>query len=88
MAERPEYTDPQRPHHRERHLRTPSGELTHEQKLRRQRTHVNVLTLVLVAVLAMLAYAAAFDLDHWAEWIVFGGICFAAVGFMVAVQSR
>ena len=88
MAERPEYTDPQRPHHRERHLRTPSRELTHEQKLRRQRTHVNVLTLVLVAVLAMLAYAAAFDLNHWAEWIVFGGICFAAVGFMVAVRSR
>ena len=88
MPERPEYTDPQRPHHRERHLRTPSGELTHEQKLRRQRTHINLLTLVLLAVLAMLAYAAAFDLDHWAEWIVFGGICFAAVGFVVAVQSR
>jgi len=77
-----------RPHHREHSLRTPSGELTDEQKLRRQRTHINVLTLVLVAVLAMLAYAAAFDLDHWSEWIVFGGICFAAVGFMVAVQSR
>jgi hypothetical protein len=39
-------------------------------------------------VLAMLAYAAFFDLDHWAEWIVFGGICFTAVGFAIAVHSR
>ena len=23
-----------------------------------------------------------------AEWIVFGGICFTALGFIVAVQSR
>jgi hypothetical protein len=88
LAERAEYTDPQRPHPREHHVRTPSGELGHEQKLHRQQTHLNVLTLVLLAVLAMLAYAAFFDLDHWAEWIVFGGICFAAVGFAVAVHSR
>ena len=69
-------------------MRTPSGGLSHEQRLRRQQRHINVLTLILVVVLAMLAYAAAFDLDHWAEWIVLGGICFAAVGFLVAVQSR
>jgi hypothetical protein len=54
----------------------------------RQRGHVRILTLVLLAVLAMLAYAAAFDLNHWAEWIVFGGICAVAVGFMIAVHSR
>jgi hypothetical protein len=55
--------------------------------VRRQQRHLQVLTVVLVAVLAMLAYAAAFDLDHWAEWIVFGGICFTALGAIVAVHS-
>jgi len=88
MAERPEYTDPQRPHHREHHVRTPTDELSHDEKLRRQQRHITVLSLALVAVLALLAYAAAFDLDHWAEWVVFGGICATAVGFMVAVHSR
>jgi hypothetical protein len=88
MAERPEYTDPQRPHHREHHVRTPTDELSRDEKLHRQQRHIAVLSLVLVAVLALLAYAAAFDLDHWAEWIVFGGICATAVGFMVAVHSR
>jgi fatty acid desaturase len=88
MADPQEYTDQQRSHRRERHVRTPTRELTHEQKLRRQQGHIRVLTLVLLVVLAMLVYAAAFDLDHWAEWIVFGGICATAVGFMVAVHSR
>jgi hypothetical protein len=88
MSEREQYTDPQRPHHRERHVRTPTGELSHEQMLRRERGHVRILTLALLAVLAMLAYAAAFDLNHWAEWIVFGGICAVAVGFMIAVHAR
>jgi hypothetical protein len=88
MAEGQEYTDPQRRHHREHHVRTPSDELSHEQKLRRQQTHINVLTLLMLAVLALLVYAAAFDLDHWAEWVVFGAICATAVGFMIAVHSR
>jgi len=88
MADQKEFTDPQRPHHGEHHLRTPTAELSHEQKLHRQQTHINVLTLLMLAVLALLAYAAAFDLDHWAEWIVFGGICATAVGFMIAVHSR
>jgi hypothetical protein len=88
MAERPQYTDPQRPRHHERRVRTPTGELAHDQKLRRQQGHIRALTLVLLAVLALLAYAAAFHLDHWAEWIVFGGICAAAVGVMIAVHSR
>jgi hypothetical protein len=42
----------------------------------------------MVAVLALLAYSAAFDLDNWAEWVVFGGICATAIGIMVAVHSR
>ena len=88
MAERQQYTDPQHPHRREHRVRTPTGELTHEQKLHRQQAHIRLLTLALVAVLALLVYAAAFDLDHWAEWIVFGGICATAVGFTVAVHSR
>jgi hypothetical protein len=60
MGEREQYTDPQRPHRRERYVQSPTGELSHEQLLRRQRGHVRILTLVLLAVLAMLAYAAAF----------------------------
>ena len=47
-----------------------------------------MLSVVLLAVLAMLAYAAAFDLNHWAEWIVFGAICFTALGAIIAVNTR
>jgi hypothetical protein len=50
--------------------------------------HIRILTLVLIAVLAMLAYAAAFDLDHWAEWVVLGMICLTALGAMVAVHRN
>ena len=80
--------DPQAQPHHEHHVRTPTHELPHEERLKRERFHVTVLTFVLLGVLAMLAYSAAFDLDHWAEWIVFGGICFAALGTIVAVKSR
>jgi len=62
-------------------------ELPHAEKVRRQQRHLQILTVVLLAVLAMLAYAAAFDLDHWAEWIVLGGICFTALGTIVAVHT-
>jgi hypothetical protein len=55
--------------------------------VRRQQRHLQILTVVLLAVLAMLAYAAAFDLDHWAEWIVLGGICFTALGTIIAVHT-
>jgi hypothetical protein len=86
MAE--EFTDPQRPHHRGRHVRTPTDELSHEEKLSRQRLHINILSGVLVLVLLLVAYAAAFDLDSAAEWIVLGGICATAIGAIIAVQSR
>ncbi|HEX6117724.1 MAG TPA: hypothetical protein VFY99_11540 [Solirubrobacterales bacterium] len=80
--------DPQAPPHHEHHVRTPTHELSHEQRLERERFHVTVLSVALLAVLAMLAYSAAFDLDHWAEWIVFGAICFTALGTVVAIKSR
>jgi hypothetical protein len=83
-----EFTDPAAPHHREHHVRTPTGELSHEQKLARQRTHVTILSSVLVLVLLMLAYASIFDLNSWAEWLVLGAICFTAVGVLVAVSTR
>ena len=86
MAEREEYTDPQRAHHREHHLRTPTAELDHEARLRRERTHRDVLTGALVLVLLMLVYSAAFDLDSWPEWVVFGGICAVAIGAIIAVS--
>jgi hypothetical protein len=88
MAESRQYHDPQRHESRgQHHLRTPTSQLSHEQKLRRQQLHLNVLSGVLVLVLLMLGYAAAFDLDHPAEWIVLGGICFTAIGVMVAVHT-
>lgn len=70
------------------HLRTPTSQLPHEEKLHRQQRHIQILTAVLLAVTALLAYSAAFDLDHWAEWIVFGGIVATVIGAMIAVHSR
>jgi membrane protein YdbS with pleckstrin-like domain len=81
-------TDPQASRHREHHLRTPTSELPHDAKLRRQARHMQLLTGALVLVLAMLAYSALFDLDSWSEWVVFGVICATAVGTMVAVFTR
>jgi membrane protein YdbS with pleckstrin-like domain len=83
-----EFTDPLAPHHHEHHLRTPTDELSHQQKLARQRGHVTVLSLVLVLVLLMLAYASIFDLNSWAEWLVLGAICVTAVGALVAINVR
>ena len=83
-----EFTDPSAPHHSEHHVRTPTDELSHEQKLARQRTHIDVLSGVLLLVLLMLVYASAFDLNSWAEWLVFGVIIFTAVGTMVAIRTR
>jgi len=80
-------TDPQASHHHEHHVRTPTNELNHEEKLRRQARHLQILTGVMILVLAMLVYAAACDLDSWAEWVVFGAICATAVGAIIAVTT-
>ena len=81
-------TDPQASGRREHHLRTPTNELPHEEKLKRQERHLQILTGAMLLVLAMLAYSALFDLDSWAEWVVFGAICATAVGTIIAVYSR
>jgi hypothetical protein len=83
-----EFTDPSAPHHQEHHVRTPTGELSHQAKLARQRTHITILSGVLVLVLLMLAYASIFDLDSWAEWVVLGAICATALGALIAVNTR
>ncbi len=77
MAEAPEH----HLHH------TPTGALPHAQKIARQQNHIRILTGVLVLVLAALAYAAAFDLNSSAEWIVFGMIIFTVAGAMIAVHK-
>ncbi len=82
------YTDPSAPRHGKHHLRRPTGELSHEEKLERQASHIKALTIVLVLVLLMLGYAAAFELDSWPEWVVFGGICSVGVGTIIAVSPR
>jgi membrane protein YdbS with pleckstrin-like domain len=78
-------SDSEPPHH---HLHTPTSALPHSEKVRRQQQHIRILTVVLLAVLAMLAYAAAFDLDSWAEWVVLGMICVTALGVMIAVHRN
>lgn len=69
------------PHH------TPTSQLHHAEKVKRQERHLQILTVVLVLVLGLLAYSAAFDLDNWSEWLVFGAICATAVGVMIAIHT-
>lgn len=85
MSTEPTGDDQPRERH---HLRTPTSQLPHAEKIARQERHIEILTGVLLLVLLMLAYSAAFDLDHWAEWIVFGGIVFTAVGAGIAVNTH
>ena len=37
-------TDPQASRHHEHHLRTPTNELSHEEKLKRQARHMQILS--------------------------------------------
>jgi accessory gene regulator protein AgrB len=67
---------------------TPTRRLPHPEKVRREQRHIAMLTGVLGAVLLLLLYTAAFDLNSWSEWIVFGAISFAAIGTGIAVQAR
>jgi len=73
---------------RERHLRTPTSGLTPEERVRRGERHLQVLTGILLLVLALLIYSALFELDSWSEWVVFGVICATAVGATIAIHSR
>ena len=75
---------PEHPDHP--HVRTPTSQLPHAEKLERQRRQLQMLTGALVVVLILLAYSAARDLNHWAEWIVFGAIVGTAIGMMIAVR--
>ena len=88
MSDQAQPRDPQAQPRHAHHARTPTHELSHEQRLERERFHTTVLSIVLIGVLAMLGYAAAFDLDHPVEWIVLGGIVLTALGSIVAVKSR
>jgi hypothetical protein len=67
---------------------TPTRRLPHPEKVRREQRHVAMLTGALVAVLLLLGYTAAFDLNSWSEWTVFGAIALAAIGTGIAVQTR
>ena len=81
-------TDPQASRHHEHHLRTPTNELPHEEKLKRQARHLQILSAVMLLVLAMLVYSAIFNLVSWSEWVVFGAFCATSVGTMIAVNTR
>lgn len=85
MNDVPESGEGGHEHHLPQH--TPTSELHHAEKVKRQERHLEILTAVLLLVLAMLAYSALFDLDNWSEWVVLGGICTVAVGTMIAVHT-
>jgi uncharacterized membrane protein (DUF485 family) len=70
------------------HHHTPTSQLPHAEKLARQQRHVQILSIVLLAVLLLLVYTAAFDLDSWAEWVVFGGIVVTAIGAGIMVNTH
>jgi hypothetical protein len=79
-------SDQEHEHHHLSH-HTPTSQLPHQEKIKRQERHLQILTVVLLLVLALLAYSAAFDLDNWAEWVVLGGIVSVAIGTMIAVHT-
>ncbi len=72
-------------HHHLHH--TATSALPHAEKVARQQTHIRILSGIILLVVAALAYAAAFDLDSSAEWIVFGMIIVTVVGAMIAVHK-
>jgi hypothetical protein len=87
--EQREYTDPQRHvSHREHHVRTPTEDLSHTEKIARQERHIRLLSGGMLLVLAALVYTAIFDLNSAPEWIVMGGIVATVAGMMIAVHSR
>jgi formate hydrogenlyase subunit 3/multisubunit Na+/H+ antiporter MnhD subunit len=49
---------------------------------------MQILSGVMLLVLAMLIYSAIFNLDSWSEWVVFGAICATTIGTMIAVNTR
>lgn len=69
-------------------ISTPTRQLPHPDKVRREQRHLAMLTGVLGAVLLLLAYAAAFDLDSWPEWTVFGVLVLTAIGAGIAIEPR
>jgi hypothetical protein len=70
------------------HRSIPTRQLPRHAKLRREQRHRAALTGVLGAVLVVEVYAAAFDLNSWAEWTVCAGFALTAVGAAIAVQTR
>lgn len=81
----PAESDHEHGHHLPHH--TPTSQLHHAEKVKRQERHLQILTAVLLLVLALLAYSAAFELDNWSEWVVLGAICTVAIGTMIAVHT-
>jgi len=80
-------TDPQHHEAHSGHVRTPTSQLPHAEKVKRQERHLQILTVALLLVLLMLGYSAVFDLDNWSEWVVLGGICTVAIGTIIAVHT-
>jgi hypothetical protein len=66
----------------------PTSRLSHPEKVRREQRHAGALTGVLGAALLLLVYTAAFDLNSWAEWTVFGVLCVTTIGAGIAIQTR
>ena len=79
-------SDPSASHHRKHYLRTPSQQLSRGDKLLREALHRRVLNSGLLVALIAGLFAAMLDLNSWGAWVVLGGICFTAVGLIIAVS--
>ena len=82
------FSDPSASRHGKHHLRTPSQQLGRLDKLRREALHRRFLSGVLILLLIVGSYAAVFDLDSWAAWVVAGGICVTVIGVIIATSPR
>lgn len=79
-------SDPSASRHRKHHLRTPSQQLNHGDKLVREALHRRVLNSGLLVALMAGVSAAVLDLNAWGAWVVLGGICVTVIGVIIAVS--
>jgi membrane protein YdbS with pleckstrin-like domain len=64
---------------------TPTGQLPHPEKVRREGRHVALLTGALIGLLTILVGVAAFDLNSWSEWVVLAAFELGAAGVFIAL---
>jgi hypothetical protein len=79
-------SDPSASRHGKHHLRQPTQQLGHGEKLLREAMHRRVLMATLVLALIAGVAALVLDLNSWAGWVVLGGICVTVIGLIIAIS--